>query len=592
MEAAPETLETPAHRRAAAPALAVVILALGLWAAYVVRWYCDDIFITLRYAQQFLAGNGFVYNVGERVEGYTHFLWLVIITALERVGLDPVRVSVYGGLVSYLATIGVLLAASWRMAPRRASFVFPFAALALVANYECNIWATSGMETFFFAFLLALAFWLYFFSTGRERVRVTATSLCLVLAGMTRPDGLLIYAVAGAFLALRAVFALARRRDVAQAVRDVALFAAPLVVVYAPYVAWKVSFYGSFFPNTYYAKSAYLSYYSEGFYFVWLYFLGHPTSALFMLCVPPLVVAWRRRTADRSDTAALVAFVAVVVYLVVFVARVGGGFMYPRFVIPMLPFVYFLIEWSARRFLARRGRIRVALLVLVVVGIATGETMLRNHVLFDTTGGELTFRDRRGIIDEHLYYTQVYPLKKDRLEGELLRSYFEDLDATVVLRGQACFGYFAGFRTCIENSGLTDSTIAHQQLEERGRIGHEKSPTYEYLLQRGANFTFSRRPYKDREYRVVNFLLPGGIRVSADMITYDTDLMNQLRWRMGREISFVRFDDYLDRYIAEEIDRKSHDELAADYAEFKEFYFDRNPDSVHERPFLDRLGNQ
>jgi hypothetical protein len=578
----------------AAPAVAVAVLALGFWAAYVVRWYCDDIFITLRYAQQFLAGNGFVYNVGERVEGYTHFLWLVIITLLERVGLDPVRVSVYGGLVSYLATIGMLLAVSWRMAPHRASFVFPFAALALVANYECNIWATSGMETFFFAFLLALAFWLYFFATGRERVRVTATSLCLVLAGMTRPDGLLIYAVAGVLLALRAVRALVRKRDASRAgraVRDVALFAAPLVVVYAPYVAWKVSFYGSFFPNTYYAKSAYLSYYSEGFYFVWLYFLGHPTSALFVLCIPPLVVAWRRRTADRSDTAALAAFVAVVVYLVAFVARVGGGFMYPRFVIPMLPFVYFLIEWSARRLLPRRS-LRVAVLLIVVLGIATGETMLRNHVLFDTTGGELAFRDRRGIIDEHRYYTRVYPLKKDRLEGELLRPYFEGLDATVVLRGQACFGYFAGFKTSIENSGLTDSTIAHRQLEERGRIGHEKSPTYEYLLRRGANFTFSRRPYKDRGYRIVNFLFFGDVRVSADMITYDANLMDQLRQRMGRDISFVHFDDYLDRYIAEEIDHKSHDELAADYAEFKEFYFDRNPDPVRERAFLDRLAGR
>lgn len=39
----------------------------------------DDPFISFRYAQQLVVGNGLVYNPGERLEGYTNFLWTILI---------------------------------------------------------------------------------------------------------------------------------------------------------------------------------------------------------------------------------------------------------------------------------------------------------------------------------------------------------------------------------------------------------------------------------------------------------------------------------------------------------------------------------
>lgn len=39
----------------------------------------DDAYISFQYARQFFSGNGLVFNVGERVEGYTNFLWIVLI---------------------------------------------------------------------------------------------------------------------------------------------------------------------------------------------------------------------------------------------------------------------------------------------------------------------------------------------------------------------------------------------------------------------------------------------------------------------------------------------------------------------------------
>ena len=38
----------------------------------------DDAYISFRYARNLAEGLGFVYNAGERIEGYTNFLWVFL----------------------------------------------------------------------------------------------------------------------------------------------------------------------------------------------------------------------------------------------------------------------------------------------------------------------------------------------------------------------------------------------------------------------------------------------------------------------------------------------------------------------------------
>ena len=39
----------------------------------------DDAFISFRYSQHLAEGHGLVFNVGEKVEGYSNFLWVVLV---------------------------------------------------------------------------------------------------------------------------------------------------------------------------------------------------------------------------------------------------------------------------------------------------------------------------------------------------------------------------------------------------------------------------------------------------------------------------------------------------------------------------------
>src|SRR5690606_33595760 len=74
------------------PELALyLIAALAAWA---VRMVQDDAFISFRYSQNLANGHGLVFNPGEKVEGYTNFLWTWLFSIPERLGWDTPAVSV------------------------------------------------------------------------------------------------------------------------------------------------------------------------------------------------------------------------------------------------------------------------------------------------------------------------------------------------------------------------------------------------------------------------------------------------------------------------------------------------------------------
>src|SRR5262245_38480236 len=80
----------PARSKARA-LLGVALLLAALLHTWRFRHHLtDDAFISFRYLANFFAGHGLVYNPGERVWGYTNFLWTVLLAPLVAAGADPV----------------------------------------------------------------------------------------------------------------------------------------------------------------------------------------------------------------------------------------------------------------------------------------------------------------------------------------------------------------------------------------------------------------------------------------------------------------------------------------------------------------------
>jgi arabinofuranosyltransferase len=260
---APEVPESPAaappvpgRRPARTLVLRGAVLA-GLTAAAVVGWrefwfLTDDAFITFRYISNSLLGHGWTWNPPPfaRVEGYSNFLWMLLLEAVWRVtGIDPPHAANGWSLGLSLATLAITFGVLWRLRlpPTLARFRFPLAALALagiVSNRTFLAWTSSGLETALFAF--TVVGWVA--ATLEARRSRTAGWLALsataaALSALTRPDGALFAVATGAF-ALGFVPRLRGRAVLA---------AAPLLLL-PIHLVWRRLYYGEWVPNTYVAK--------------------------------------------------------------------------------------------------------------------------------------------------------------------------------------------------------------------------------------------------------------------------------------------------------------------------------------------------
>src|SRR5690606_1830596 len=128
-----------------------MLVGIGLAFVFEVRawsFLADDAFISFRYARNLAAYGQLVFNLGERVEGYSNFAWVLLLGIFARVGLQPHEVA---PVLTITAMAGVLVVAGRlvQVLGGRA-VVSPFHALAplwLVASAECMVWSHGGLET-------------------------------------------------------------------------------------------------------------------------------------------------------------------------------------------------------------------------------------------------------------------------------------------------------------------------------------------------------------------------------------------------------------------------------------------------------------
>jgi hypothetical protein len=209
-------------------------------------WNVDDAAISFTYARNLADGEGLVAQPGgERVEGYSNPLWVLLLSLWEFVGIDGFVSSKIMGVLFAILTVPLVWAIARWSRPDRDGAVPLLAAFALAANAQFAIWNTSGLENSLFSLLLAGGTWRTVVET---RTRGFPWSALLFLGvSLTRPEGIL-YAAAGGFAAM--VFALRDGRGLRPTLRWLAVFFLPFGI----YHALRIQYFAWLFPNTYYAK--------------------------------------------------------------------------------------------------------------------------------------------------------------------------------------------------------------------------------------------------------------------------------------------------------------------------------------------------
>ena len=205
----------------------------------------DDAFISFRYSENWAQGHGPVYNPGERVEGVTNMLWVAIMTIPAAMNMDLILASKILGALLTLGSFVLVIYWSRSFSENSSDL---WAAFLFASSAPIACWATGGLETPLFAFLVLAAMLRAFREEDRDR-KGWLSGILFALAGMTRPEGFLFW---GCFIMFRLIESTAgSHRWRASDWQRIFGF----LILAIPFILARWIYYGNIFPNTFYVKT-------------------------------------------------------------------------------------------------------------------------------------------------------------------------------------------------------------------------------------------------------------------------------------------------------------------------------------------------
>lgn len=448
------------------PVLLLVVAAwLAAFALYTADYFLDDAFIGFRYVENVLAGEGFVFNTGTRVEGVTNIGWLMVLLPLASI-LGPPQAAKILGLATVILTLflAVRVATAYRSGARtRSEFLAVAPALLVVSSVDFLYFPLSGMETGLAAALTLLGTWVLL---RRPRSLMTAAVVAWMLF-LVRPEFGVAYPLfVGALLAFRT----ARWGQVA-----------------APSAVWTVLvsvsglarylYFGVLLPNTFLAKSASLSELPDNF----LASLSSdhlnlppPFSGLPALLVVAfgVVVLWRRHAQGTAFAGSIVASS----WLFALYANEDWTEL-GRYFAPALPLA-FLFFWAGLSGIVTRfegvlsGRrmlqpvLALALVLLVLAGGRRTVFVLSPDRISEYPGYVLTSRQ---LIEPARWMDRMLPP-----------------DAVIATRRIGAVGYYSGREIFDYKFGLTEPEVARRISESGQRFDNPRIEPLRDIWQRRA----------------------------------------------------------------------------------------------------------
>ena len=441
---------------------AVLILAFSALVVLILRraWLSDDAFITFRSIDNFLHGYGLTWNVNERVQAFTHPLWMLLLSLASYLTGELLLTTLILSIIISLTAVGLLV---FGVARSVWSGLFCVVVLALSGAFVD--YATSGLENPL-SYLLLAAFFVVYFRQKPSLGKLFFLSFIASLAAVNRLDTLLFFVPA-------LVFELVQYRQL-KGLLAVVLGVFPLLL----WESFSLVYYGFLFPNTAYAKLntgiPALELAGQGLSYLAESLSSDPLTLVVTLagCVLGFLSLGERRNGPLS--------LGILLYLA-YVVSIGGDFMSGRFL--ALP-LFAALGIIARFDLAGLGWKRQVLLygVILILGLSGS---------YPTLGAaypEVAFADtidetRRGIANERLAYGRSNSLfglmlnngvsQHERAQAGLAARLAQE--KAITARTIGMLGYYAGPKVyIIDQLALADPLLARlpPTYTVNWRIGH------------------------------------------------------------------------------------------------------------------------
>lgn len=479
------------------------LLLTGLLAIIVsCAWSSDDAWITFRTVHNAWMGRGLTWNPGERVQAYTHPLWMLISLVCYGVTGELYFSTIATSVAFAGFAVGTLV---WWA--RETPLVGTCVVFVLAASGAFVDFATSGLENALL-YLLMVAF------VARSASRGRPAALGLLGAGvaLTRLDAVLLVVPV-------LVWRFWRERTARAALLMGAL---PLVI----WEIFSLIYYGSFVPNTAIAKlnleipADALA--RQGLLYLADSLVYDPVTLLATLAAVGVALA-------RGSTVGRLSATGVLCYLA-YVVRIGGDFMSGRFLaVPLITaLACVVVDGPPGRWFPAAGG------VLALLGLSM--PMARWRSGFDYGVGFEAGRIVRqsGIADERAYYypstgllrvlafraeIQAAGLPLPPYAGARMGARFAASADTVAVWNEAgFFGYFAGEKTVVDVWALGDAFLARIPFHPGAhwRVGHyEREVPAGYLASRRGGRNVVEDEQLARLYDAVELVVSGPLFTKA-----------------------------------------------------------------------------
>ncbi len=459
--------------------LCVLALALLVAHSLLFNFVTDDAFISFVYARNLVRHGQLAFNLGERVEGYTNFLWTMLIAAALGGGI-PAELSsrILGTLAGGLGLLYVVhLHGRLRSTDAPMGTIWdaiPALFLSGVSGYAC--WSSGGLETQLFTLFCTAGIGGYLLAHLSQQHEPGSKGLILAagflgLAALTRPEGYLFFALCGAHR-LWTVASTGRYSPKRAELWALAAF----LLLTIPHLAFRRAYYGYFVPNTFFVKSAGgPGTWQQGAYYLYAFARDLKLFVLPILFVAGLFLRrpWPPQARRRYLAAGALTYLSSAVFLL-YVTAVGGDFMgLYRFVLPIVPLNVVCGALGFQRLLAGRRPIVIgAAVFLLFFAHALNTAAVDFHAL--------TFIGADRGIDTPGY------LRHYTADRAAIGKWFGQVvapDDYQVVGGAGAQVYYAGI-SALDSFGLSDAYVAHNVAPSSVRPGHQKFAPVEYVLSK------------------------------------------------------------------------------------------------------------
>ncbi len=492
--------------------LAAAVAAVPILGTFAPDCLSDDAFISFRYAENLTTGHGLVFNAGagQPVEGYTNFLWTLLLAGTTALGLNPETAARILGLMAAMAAQLATFFLARTLLPRF-PLLWALPACLLAANSFFVVESIQGLETTFMAALVTAALArraTEIVVTGEGRRVFPLSALLLGLSALTRPEGYLVFAVI--ILADWLGLAWQRRRPGRFQMMSLIMFAVPVV----PHLIFRLLTYHDWLPHTFHAKTGGgwdqvlrgLLYVGSG----WLHFLPWVLAAILALLAPGTL----RRETPRQRAILLTGVVWLAATAGVVVE--GGDFKPTfRFLVWSLPLLAVLACSGLAVLLAGLSRVQPRQARLLALALAAG-------MLIWAAAGSGQAR---------------YFAAQRQVDLKVLRqaaAWFDanlPADALIATGPAGAIPYYTGRRT-LDMWGINHAAIGRREMPRMGSgpAGHEKGDGALVLasLPHVILFTegrFSRVPLPEKN------LVSGYLYVSERELLELPGFHQRYRWR-------------------------------------------------------------